>query len=447
MLQETERIKPTRRIFGILLLGLFLIITDIFWKNGSTFLGILLIFLIPVSKNYVEISRNIFKKLKTNVDISGNLEGKEINIVYKMYNQHYIPIFPLELSLKYPPYFKLIKGSPGGIYLIPPKGTIEFKITFLGRIGEHDIGPLNAIIRDPLGLFRAETILNIKNTIRIYPKTESIKVAKLTIQARTVGLSRTKSKGSGIEFYDVKEFQEGDETRRIYWKALAKYGKLYVKEFEREITLNIMLILDASRTMFVGNWGATPVEQGARTFSSIARYASIHDDKIGLILFSEEYMKTSPMRRGKIALIDITRTLSSIKWNSSVSDSHDLTDALNKAIKETIKNLSRDRNIIIFFTAPGDKEYTNALIRHILALKNRGNDAYVIVPLMTAYEVTTMTGWQTIIYRLRSLDRLKNDLSFASTLRSKGIPTIAVGPKDITQKVISSLEMLRTSMG
>ena len=158
-------------------------------------------------------------------------------------------------------------------------------------------------------------------------------------------------------------------------------------------------------------------------------------------------MKTSPMRRGKIALIDITRTLSSIKWNSSVSDSHDRTDALNKAIKETIKNLSRDRNIIIFFTAPGDKEYTNALIRHILALKNRGNDAYVIVPLMTAYEVTTMTGWQTIIYRLRSLDRLKNDLSFASTLRSKGIPTIAVGPKDITQKVISSLEMLRTSMG
>lgn len=447
MLQESEKIKPTRRIFGILFLALFLIITDLFWKNGLTFLGMLLIFLIPISKNYVEISRSIVKKLKINVNTFGNLEGKEINVIYRLYNPHYIPVFPLELSLRYPSYFKLIKGSPGGIYLIAPKSYVEFKLTFLGRIGEHDIGPLNVVVRDPLGLFRVESSLGLKNTIRIYPKTESVRVAKLTVQARTVGLSRTKSKGSGIEFYDTKEFQEGDEMRRIYWKALAKYGKLYVKEFEREITLNIMLILDASRTMFIGNWGATPVEQGARTFSSIAKYASIHDDKIGLILFSEEYTKTSPMRRGKIALIDITRTLSSIRWNSQTSNPQERISALNKAIKETIKNLSRDRNIIIFFTAPGDKEYTNTLIRHLLALKSRGNDTYVIVPLMTAYEVTTMTGWQTIIYRLRSLDRLKNDLNFASTLRSKGIPTIAVGPKDITQKVISSLEMLRTSMG
>ncbi|MEM3833707.1 MAG: DUF58 domain-containing protein [Thermoprotei archaeon] len=447
MLQDVEKIKPTRRIFGILLLGLFLIMTDIFWKRGLIFLGILLIFLIPMAKSYVEISRNIFKKLKVNVSMFGNLEGKEINVVYRLYNPYYMPIFPLELSLKYPSYFKLIRGSPGGVHLILPKGYLEFKVTLLGRIGEHDIGPLDAIIRDPLGLFRLKTSLNIKSTIRIYPKVESIRVARLTVQARTVGLSRTKSKGSGIEFYDVREFQENDETRYIYWKALAKYGKLYVKEFEREITLNIMLILDTSKTMFIGNWGITPVEQGARTFASIAKYASMRDDKIGLTLFSERYMKTSPMRRGKVALIDIIRTLSSIKWNSSISGSYDRTSALTNAIKETAKNLSRDRNIIIFFTAPGDKEYINAVTKYMLELKSRGNDTYVILPLTVAYEVTTITGWQTIIYRLRSFDKLKNELLFSSILRSKGVPTIAVGPKDITQKIISSLEMIRASIG
>lgn len=447
MIYEDSKVRPTRRIFAITILGLFLIIGDIFWKNGLTYLGIFLLLLIPISKNYVEIARNIVKRAVINIKVSGNIEGREITITHRIHNMYNIPIFPLELSLKYPPYFKLIKGSPGGVFLMLPKGYLNYEVSFLGRIGEHEIGPLKAVIRDPLGLFRVETILNDKFITRIYPRSENIRVAKLVVQARTVGLSRTKSKGSGIEFYDVKEFQEGDELRRVYWNAVAKYNKLYVKEFEREITLNIMLVLDASRIMFIGNWGQTPLEQGARTFSSIAKYASIRDDKIGLLWFSEKYINVSPMKRGRIALTSIIKTLSKIKWDTLTFNDYDRINALNKATRELVKNLSRDKNIIIFFTAPGNKEYTSSLIKHLLTLKNKGNDAYVIIPLTTAYEVTTMTEWQTIIYRLRSLDRLKNDLAFASTLRSKGIPTIAVGPKDITQKVINLLEIIRSSIG
>ncbi len=447
MIYEDSKIKPTRRIFGITFLGLFLIVSDIFWRNNLLYLGLFLILLIPISKNYTEIVRNMLKRLVISIDVSGNLEGKEIKIVYRIHNTRNIPIFPLELSLTYPPYFKLIKGSPGGVFLIMPKGYVEYAVSFLGRIGEHEIGPLKTIIRDPLGLFRVESILNGKFTIRIYPKTESIKMARLTVQARTVGLSRTKSKGSGIEFYDVKEFQEGDELRRVYWNAFAKYNRLYVKEFEREITLNIMLVLDASKTMFIGNWGQTPLEQGMRTFSSIAKYASIRDDKIGLLWFSEKAINVSPMKRGRIAFTSIINAISKIKWDISTSNDYDRINALNNAIKELVKNLSRDRNIIIFFTAPGSKEYVSVLIKHLLALKSHENDVYVIIPLTTAYEVTTISEWQAIIYRLRSLDRLKNDLAFASVLRSKGIPTIAVGPKDVTQKIISSLEIIRSSMG
>jgi len=447
MIYEDSKIKPTRRIFAIAILGLFLIISGAFWKNNLTYLGVFLLLLIPISKNYVEIARNIVKKAEINVEVLGNIDGKEITIIHRIHNTHNMPVFPLELSLKYPPYSKLIKGSPGGVFLILPKGYLNYEVSFLGRIGEHEIGPLNGVIRDPLGLFRVETVLNDKIVIRIYPRSENIRVAKLVVQARTVGLSRTKSRGSGIEFYDVKEFQEGDELRRVYWNAVAKYNKLYVKEFEREITLNIMLVLDASRPMFIGNWGQTPLEQGARTFSSIAKYASIRDDKIGLLWFSEKYLNISPMKRGRVALISIIKTLSKIKWDTLTFNDHDRINALNKAIRELVKNLSRDKNIIIFFTTPGNKEYTNTLIKYLLTLKNKGNDVYVIIPLTIAYEVTTMTEWQTTIYRLRSLDRLKNDLAFASTLRSKGIPTIAVGPKDMTQKIISLLEVTRSLIG
>jgi uncharacterized protein (DUF58 family) len=447
MIYEDSRVKPTRRIFAITILGFFLIISDIFWRNNLMYLGIFFIFLIPLSKNYVETARNIIKRIKINVEALGNIEGKEITIIHRIHNTYNMPVFPLELSLKYPSYFKLIKGSPGGIFLLLPKGYINYKVSFLGRIGEHEIGPLRAVIRDPLGLFRFETVLNNKFTIRIYPKSENVRVARLVVQARTVGLSRTQSKGTGIEFYDVKEFQEGDELRRVYWNAVAKYNKLYVKEFEREITLNIMLVLDASRIMFIGNWGQTPLEQGARTFSSIAKYASIRDDKIGLLWFSEKHLNISPMKRGRVALTNIIKILSSIRWDMLTFNDYDRINALNKAARELVKNLSRDKNIIIFFTAPGNKDYVDTLIKHLLALKNRGNDVYVIIPLTVAYEATTIAEWQTIIYRLRSLDKLKSDLAFASTLRSKGIPTIAVGPRDITQKVINLLEIMRSSMG
>src|SRR3954464_8270192 len=92
------------------------------------------------------------------------------------------------------------------------------------------------------------------------------RLGSLTIQARVIvegalsGLHRASVHGASVEFAEHKEYSPGDELRHVDWKAYAKSGRIYVKQFEQESQLTIHLVLDASASMSFAGGGVSKLE-------------------------------------------------------------------------------------------------------------------------------------------------------------------------------------------
>ncbi len=120
------------------------------------------------------------------------------------------------------------------------------------------------------------------------------RVRHIQIQSRKpvvevlAGEYRSKFKGMGIEFEDVREYQFGDDIRTIDWKVTAKTGVPHVKQFMEERELSLFFLLDISAS---GNFGSTDkpkIEAIAHIFALLAFSAIANNDKVGLILFTDK---------------------------------------------------------------------------------------------------------------------------------------------------------------
>ena len=113
-------------------------------------------------------------------------------------------------------------------------------------------------------------------------------------------------KGRGVEFREVREYQIGDDVRSIDWKVTARQGSPYVKQYEEERELTILLLADLSASERFGSGQRTKSEVLAETGALLALSAVSNNDKVGLILFSdviELYVPPSKGRRHALRLL------------------------------------------------------------------------------------------------------------------------------------------------
>jgi uncharacterized protein (DUF58 family) len=118
------------------------------------------------------------------------------------------------------------------------------------RRGVYDVGPLVAVTSDPLGLTQRETVIAEEFEMMVHPRIEVVSDRPLTRQFEDPPIRPPVSKPwpSGLEFYGMREYQPGDDVRRIVWRASARVGKLMVREAEQGITDHITMILDTDRS-------------------------------------------------------------------------------------------------------------------------------------------------------------------------------------------------------
>lgn len=117
------------------------------------------------------------------------------------------------------------------------------------RRGVYQIGPLVAVTSDPLGLTERETIVGEQFELLVHPRIEFVSSRPLTRQFEDPPIRPPRSKPwpFGLEFYGMREYQRGDDLRRIVWRASARTGKIMVREAEQGITDHISIILDTDR--------------------------------------------------------------------------------------------------------------------------------------------------------------------------------------------------------
>ncbi|MEZ6195560.1 MAG: DUF58 domain-containing protein [Planctomycetota bacterium] len=114
-------------------------------------------------------------------------------------------------------------------------------------------------------------------------------------------------KGRGMEFAEVRPYQVGDDVRNIDWNVTARTGEAYVKEFVEERELTVMILFDASSSLDVGTAGKTKREMAAELCAVLAFTAVRNDDKVGLIVFSDEIELYVPPKKGKRHVLRIIR--------------------------------------------------------------------------------------------------------------------------------------------
>jgi len=152
------------------------------------------------------------------------------------------------------------------------------------------------------------------------------KVRKIEIKTRRLsdhifsGEYHTSFKGRGMTFSEVRQYQFGDDIRAIDWNVTARYNEPYVKVFEEERELTMMLMVDISGSESFGTKNQMKSEIVTEIAATMAFSATQNNDKIGLILFSDQIELYIPPKKGKSHVLRIIRELIEFQPKSKRTD-------------------------------------------------------------------------------------------------------------------------------
>lgn len=194
------------------------------------------------------------------------------------------------------------------------------------------------------------------------------------IEIKTRGLSRnifagqyhSAFKGRGMAFSEVREYQYGDDVRDIDWNVTARYNKPFVKVFEEERELTVMLLVDVSASRNFGAVGEAKREMMAEVAATIAFSAIQNNDKIGMIFFSDKIEKFIPPKKGRKHILYIIRELIDFTPDNTGTNIGLALEYMTNAIKKRCTTF-----LISDFIDNGD--YKNAL-----SIANRRHDLVAI---------------------------------------------------------------------
>ena len=152
------------------------------------------------------------------------------------------------------------------------------------------------------------------------------KVRKIEIKTRRLsdhifsGEYHTSFKGRGMTFSEVRQYQYGDDIRSIDWNVTARYNETHVKVFEEERELTMVLMVDISGSESFGTKNQLKSEIVTEIAATMAFSATQNNDKIGLILFSDQIELYIPPKKGKSHVLRIIRELIEFQPKSNKSD-------------------------------------------------------------------------------------------------------------------------------
>ena len=191
------------------------------------------------------------------------------------------------------------------------------------------------------------------------------KVRKIEIRTKALshqifaGEYHSAFKGRGMAFSEVREYQYGDDVRNMDWNVTARMSAPYVKVFEEERELTVVLLVDISRSGLFGTQGKTKREQIAEIAATLAFSAILNNDKVGCILFSDRVEKFISPGKGRTHFLHIIREI--LEWEPQ----HDGTD-IGEALRYLTNAIKKKCTAFVLsdmldVQADGTPQYEDAL--------------------------------------------------------------------------------------
>ena len=166
------------------------------------------------------------------------------------------------------------------------------------------------------------------------------KVRKIEIKTRALshqifaGEYHSAFKGRGMAFSEVREYQYGDDVRNMDWNVTARLRSPYVKVFEEERELTVVLLVDVSRSRLFGTAGSSRKDVLAEIAAVLSFSAIINNDKVGALFFSDKVEKFIPPKKGRSHLLHIIREIIEFEPTTDGTDISEALRYLTNAIKK-----------------------------------------------------------------------------------------------------------------
>ena len=166
------------------------------------------------------------------------------------------------------------------------------------------------------------------------------KVRKIEIKTRGLshqifaGEYHSAFKGRGMAFSEVREYQYGDDVRNMDWNVTARLHSPYIKVFEEERELTVMLLIDVSASRFFGSVNKLKKDLMAEIAAVLSFSASINNDKVGALFFSSKVEKFIPPKKGRSHLLRIIREVIEFEPEEKGTDIGEALRFLTNAIKK-----------------------------------------------------------------------------------------------------------------
>jgi uncharacterized protein (DUF58 family) len=167
-------------------------------------------------------------------------------------------------------------------------------------------------------------------------------------------------KGQGLAFREVRQYQPGDDVRTIDWNVTARMNETYVKVFVEEREMTVMLVVDLSASESFGTQRSTKAALAAEVAALCAFSAIKHNDRVGLILSTDQVEKIVPPKKGQKHVMRVVREILGAKPERTGTDL--------KVALETLYNVARRRSVAFvlsdFFTTGYERTLALAAARH-----------------------------------------------------------------------------------
>lgn len=166
------------------------------------------------------------------------------------------------------------------------------------------------------------------------------KVRKIEIKTRALshqifaGEYHSAFKGRGMVFSEVREYQYGDDVRNMDWNVTARLRSPYVKVFEEERELTVVLLVDVSRSRLFGTAGANRKDVLAEIAAVLSFSAILNNDKVGALFFSDKVEKFIPPKKGRSHLLHIIREIIEFEPTTDGTDISEALRYLTNAMKK-----------------------------------------------------------------------------------------------------------------
>ena len=307
--------------------------------------------------------------------------------------------------------------------------------------GDHAFGDIYLRSRGPYGLVIRQAGIPARENIRVYPNL--IETAKYDLMVRRgrllhLGVRPAALLGVGTEFESLRDYQPDDEYRRIDWKASARRGRLISRVHQVERSQNIMIVLDAGRTMCVRTGfeetseRLTKLDCAVNAALMLAYVASTStEDRVGMLTFADRVTAYLPPRKGKAQLFTILQALYNLGATTVESD-------YDAALRYFVRRGGRKRSLIVVFTDLLDVESSRGLTSYLSALSSTHLCLCVTVsdPAMTAAVKAVPTNAEQVYQQAIARKVLEERAQVKAALMSKGIPVVDAAPSQLSHVLV-----------